>query len=397
MTNVFDISEESSIFKDKKPLDPDIKPSREELVCREDQINQLVSHLEDLIRYDTAKNFLITGDTGVGKTATTQIVLDDLEEMMADKNFQSVYMTDLKNERDVLRKISRKMELDYYGRSDLEEYYDRLEKKLYEEDIKLALVMDEVNRLFEKKTSKDHGNSVFKRLLEVRSSLNSKDKGYLMLIGITNRLDTTDQFSPRVESRFGKETVHFPAYNAVQLRQILEERSQNAFRPGAINNGAVSKAASLVGNKDGDARKAIILLKKAAEIAEQEQYDKIQIKHIDKAEEQLETRRILDAVDECSKQSKLVLYSVLQLQGRKEITTGRTYSKYEHICKKAAMDPLSQRRVRDLIDKLDMMGLITAKIESRGNKGRTRMMRINYDDDTVQSLEDELEKTLMLD
>ena len=396
MTTVFDLEEESTIFQDKKPLDPEIKPSREELVCREEQIDQLVGHLEDLVRYGTAKNFLITGDTGVGKTATTKIVLDDLEEAMGDKNFQSIYMTDLKNERDVLRKISRKMNLDYYGRSDLEEYYDRLEKKIYEEDIKLALVLDEVNRLFEKKTSKNHGNSVFKRLLEVRSSLNSKDKGYLMLIGITNRIDTTDYFSPRVESRFGKETVHFPSYDAVQLKQILRERAHNAFRPGAINDGAISKAASLVAKKDGDARKAIVLLKKAAEIAERKDHDRIQHKQVDKAEDQLERRRVLDAVDECSKNSKYLLYSILELKGRKEITTGSAYSKYEYFCSKNDVEPLSQRRIRDLIDKLDMMGLITAKIESRGNKGRTRLMKVSYDDETVREIKDELEKSLAL-
>jgi cell division control protein 6 len=227
MTNLFENTNESTIFQDKKPLDPEVTPDRDELVCREEEINELVSHFKDLIDYKTAENLLITGDTGVGKTATTKTVLSDLRTMMDDArtNFREIYMTDMQNERNVLRKVSKKLDLAFYGSSDLEEYYDRLGEKLIEEDLTVVIVMDEVDKLFEK----DHGNSLFKRLLEVRNRVNSADTGYLLLVSITNNVKTPDFFDPRVESRHGTNSVHFPSYNALELKEILAKRAEKAY------------------------------------------------------------------------------------------------------------------------------------------------------------------------
>ena len=390
--NYFDNISESPIFRDKSPLDPEITPERDKIVCRDKQIKQLASHLTDMVQYGTAKNLLITGDTGVGKTATTKVILSDLERKLADQNFRNLYMTDMKNERNVLRKISKKLDLNFRGQSNLEEYYDRLEDKLIEKDMKVALVLDEVDKLFEKSTQKDHGNSLFKRLLEVRNKVNSSAGGYLLIIGITNNVDTPGYFSPRVDSRFGRETIHFPSYNGNELKKILKARAEEAMKPKTLDQGALSKAAAIVAKKDGDARKAIILLRKAGEIAEDAGETQILKKHLDRAERMLEEERIMDSIKECSSHSQLVLYAALDLKNKPSVSTGDLYSKYQKFAKRNQSSPLTQRRVRDLIDKLDMMGLITAEIKSRGRgKGRTRQISINFGDDTMETIESYLE------
>ena len=42
------------------------------------------------------------------------------------------------------------------------------------------------------------------------------------------------------------------------------------------------------------------------------------------------------------------------------------------LCKKVGLRPLTQRRVSDIIAELDMLGIINAKVISKGRFGRTR-------------------------
>jgi cell division control protein 6 len=41
------------------------------------------------------------------------------------------------------------------------------------------------------------------------------------------------------------------------------------------------------------------------------------------------------------------------------------------------MDPLTQRRVSDLINDLDAIGLVNAKVVSKGRYGRTKNIRLS--------------------
>ena len=42
------------------------------------------------------------------------------------------------------------------------------------------------------------------------------------------------------------------------------------------------------------------------------------------------------------------------------------------LCKKTNLRPLTQRRVSDIVSELDMLGIINAKVISKGRYGRTR-------------------------
>jgi cell division control protein 6 len=41
------------------------------------------------------------------------------------------------------------------------------------------------------------------------------------------------------------------------------------------------------------------------------------------------------------------------------------------------MDPLTQRRVSDLINDLDAIGVVNAKVVSKGRYGRTKIIRLS--------------------
>ena len=77
-------------------------------------------------------------------------------------------------------------------------------------------------------------------------------------------------------------------------------------------------------------------------------------------------------------QSKLVLYTIylLEKSGEKEVITGSIFDVYSEFCGKLGLDMLTQRRVGDLVNELDMLGIINAKVESKGRYGRTKKIKL---------------------
>jgi len=62
----------------------------------------------------------------------------------------------------------------------------------------------------------------------------------------------------------------------------------------------------------------------------------------------------------------------LYLQRKNILFTGEIYELYKQLCKKTNLRPLTQRRVSDIVSELDMLGIINAKVISKGRYGRTR-------------------------
>ena len=79
------------------------------------------------------------------------------------------------------------------------------------------------------------------------------------------------------------------------------------------------------------------------------------------------------------------------------IFNGEVYELYKEICNKIALRPLTQRRVSDVIAELDMYGIITVKVISKGRYGRTREITLSVPSSvlplTKKILGEELELT----
>jgi cell division control protein 6 len=94
------------------------------------------------------------------------------------------------------------------------------------------------------------------------------------------------------------------------------------------------------------------------------------------AQNKMELDRVTEVVKTLPTQSKLVLLSII-FGGGEELTTGELYGIYEELCREVGIDPLTQRRIADLISELDMLGIITARVISKGRYGRTRHIRLS--------------------
>jgi cell division control protein 6 len=232
--------------------------------------------------------------------------------------------------------------------------------------------------------------------------LNSElSKAQLSIIGISNDVTFLENIDPRVKSSLGEEEVVFPPYNAVQLKDILNERCKQAFKENVLDEAVISKCAAFAAREHGDARRALDLLRIAGELAERDGKTRISEEYIDHANQKMEKDKILDIVETEPTQFQAVLYSILQLTKKESkeepnFFTGDIYNLYQEICGKIKMETLTQRRVSDIIGEIDMLGLINAKVISKGRHGRTREVKLSIPSNILEKVEAILVESLGL-
>lgn len=267
-----------------------------------------------------------------------------------------------------------------------ERVYNILMNKMDEEDKVFIIVLDEIDKLFYKS-----GDDVLYHLTKMNDDLR---RSKLSVIGISNDLKFTEFMDPRVRSRLGEEKMVFPPYNAEQLRDILAQRAELAFEPGALEESVIPLCAALSAQEMGDARRALDLLRISAEIAERNGDDRVTEAHVLKAKNKIELDAISEAVRTLPTQSKLVLFSIINNddKGNRYMTTGDVYSEYKQLAEAAGVSILTQRRITDLISEMDMLGIIHARVKSFGRGGRTKEIELSVPKmETKQILEDDEE------
>jgi cell division control protein 6 len=234
----------------------------------------------------------------------------------------------------------------------------------------VVVMLDEIDKLVEKS-----GDDTLYNLSRMNSDL---DNARVSIIGISNDVQFTELLDPRVRSSLGEEDIVFPPYNANQLRDILEQRSEIAFEDDVLSNDVIPLCAAFAAKEHGDARRALDLLRAAGEVAERSKADRVVEKHVREAQERIELNRIVEVVRTLPAQSKVVLYSIIVLaRDTPKMNTGEVYNTYKRVCAEINMDALTQRRVTDLISELDMLGVVNSVVVSKGRYGRTREISLS--------------------
>jgi cell division control protein 6 len=86
--------------------------------------------------------------------------------------------------------------------------------------------------------------------------------------------------------------------------------------------------------------------------------------------------------------SKLVVLSLYHLNrtDASRAVTGEIYEVYSEICGEMGVAPLTQRRLSSLVNELDSMGLLNAKIINMGRYGRTKKIRLEMANSLITSV-----------
>jgi archaeal cell division control protein 6 len=116
-------------------------------------------------------------------------------------------------------------------------------------------------------------------------------------------------------------------------------------------------------------------LRVAGEVAERSGAKTVTEEHVRQAEKHIEHNRVIEALKNLTLHSKLVLLSVYHLN-KQSASTGEIYDVYNELCGEMGAGLLTQRRLGTLINELDSMGLVNARVVSMGRYGRTKKIRL---------------------
>jgi cell division control protein 6 len=360
----------AKLFKDREVLRHDYLPDK--LPHRESQIRLLGGAVAPVLKDARCSNIFIYGKTGTGKTAVTKYVLSHLEakakEYGASVRFCYVNCRMIGTEYRIFASLSQSIGLavPFTGLS-VGEVFDRFRGCLDGSKTIFIVVLDEVDALI-----KDRGDSLLYELTRINETLHNSR---VSIIGISNDLRLKEFLDPRVFSSLSEEEMIFRPYDASELRNILLERSKLSFNEGSLSEAALNVCSALAAAEHGDARRALDLLRVAGEVAERQGAETITEEHVKEAEKNIEHNRVVEALNNLTLHSKLVLLSVYHLN-KPSITTGDIYDVYNRLCSELGAGLLTQRRLGTLVNELDAMGLLNAKVVSMGRYGRTKKIRL---------------------
>jgi len=372
------------LFKRRDVLDSSFVP--ENLPHRTEQIKQLGYILASVLRGAKPSNILCFGKTGTGKTAVSKYVLNILGKKAPQHGLriEVAYLncntvdTNYRVFADLCNTLG--IEVPFTGLA-TDEVFTRFKQGLDQRDSLFIVVLDEIDSLIKKS-----GNETLYNLTRINSDLS---RAKVSLIGISNDLKFKEYLDPRVLSSLSEEELVFKPYEAPEITDILIERAKLAFQEETLSEGVINMIAAIAAQEHGDARRAIDLLRVSAETAEREGTEIINQTHVKKAQGAIERNTITEVISTLPLQSKMVILSIYFLENlidnSNTVSTGDVYEEYSRLCKEIGMDSLTQRRVGDLINELDALGIISARVVSRGRHGRTKEIRFSIPKSLLES------------
>lgn len=385
-----------SFFLDKKPLQTSHTP--ETIPHRDKEIKQIANILAPILKLQKPSNIFIYGKTGTGKTVTIKYVTKTLLETTNIKNIplKIIYLNcKLKRAADTEYRLIAQITREF-GKAipptglPTDEVYRLFTQAVEEQGQTTLLILDEIDQLI-KKT----GDDVLYNLTRMNEELKNSQ---ISLVGLSNDLQFAEHLDPRVRSSLSEEEIIFPPYNALQIQDILKQRANEAFKEGSLEQGVIEKCSAYAAREHGDSRRALELLRVAGEIAERNDCDSVNLKHVDEADKKIENDKIFNIVKTQPKQFQTTLYAILSLEQETKgfVFTGEVYELYKQLCFKTSLTPLTQRRVSDILAEFDMLGIINTRVISKGRYGRTREISLAIPSSTLPQIKKTLEEELAL-
>jgi len=385
--NLFaDLSGKKTLFTNRSALTAHYLP--DELPGREKEMRTLARHLYKGFEW-CARNAFIYGVSGAGKTVVVKHVFSQLlnykhgDGRKADFCFINCKQTHNMNQIlgtliDSLTVPSdsfkpRKTWTGYSSSALLYKFIDIYNKK----ERVFFVVFDEVDQL---PTSSQDILYYLTRLKE-----QEKVNNPISTIGISNDVHFFENLDPRIQSSFGHDAFVFKSYNAVELEQILSKRVKLGVRDGVVDRDVILLCSALGAQEHGDARKSLDLLRICIEIAEDQEEKTVSKQVVPEAERKMENQVVQNIIESFSIHEKLLLFAILdETRKQKYANTTEIYTQYGSLCNNLHYNTLTRRRVADFINRMDMLGIIDARVFSKGRYGKTREICLSVQREEVK-------------
>lgn len=361
------------IFQNKEMLEESYIPNIDEFLVRKEANDvQIV-----LNNFTTGQsNLLIYGFSGSGKTCTVQSLIKEKRKTL-NPSEKIVYlnMNNTFSELDAISGILNEIGIMATSKSRFK-YYNILKQHIRVFDLKILIVLDEIDKLLEHKG----GNSLLVNLLE-------SEKSRISIIAITNNpMLWEEQIELSTKNRFGMKKSLFKPYNMGELNEILNKRTEKAFYSDSLEENIIGRLSVMCIQQNIDLRQAFKILKISGEIAE-EKGTKIKEEYIENSVQKTERLAEKEIISSLPAQSNFILQAMLKLakQGKIEFRIKEIYEKYCELSEKYQLRVLSQNRMFDFLWSMEKLGIITSRRLSRA-KGTERIFTFKMPADLIAKI-----------
>jgi len=365
------MSRRRSVFRDRKKLLPRHIP--ESLPHRGLQMRKLHGLFDDFFdapRESYQRVVQLYGPIGSGKTCTAYRFGLSFQHEAQDRGIPLIYVhVNCKTEahsRFVLYKTLLERvapEVATRGVS-AGEMLTRLIRYLREEGRYLLLALDDVDNLIRREKEEKQEGGVVYDLTRLNEFYLGEYQQVVGVIFIARDPGYRELLDPSERSTLGHVVVRLPSYDAGQLKDILSERVEEAFHPGAVDDEIIAYVADLAAGKKydpGDCRFALDILLDAGLIADAEWAREVHLDHVRKAYGEnfwgISSEDLM-ALDEHGHAMLIAAVQALRFEETPYVRMRSVWDYYQVECESRGLQPVSYSKAREIIRDLDFMGVL---------------------------------------
>ena len=365
-----------SIFIDEKTLDINFIPDN--LPHREKELTILSQLFLSLITYPNSisRKILVTGKTGIGKTATVKLFGKMLVKASNKREIQIDYVhINCRKERTnykVLIKIIHSLNKSFpkrgYSPQDLLEV---LNEYLNTHDLHLLIVLDELSYLIQ------NGGDLIYSLTRINDDmLNAKQR--ISIIGIVRDISCINNLDVSTMSTLQRNILKFENYTKKQIFDIMKYRAEISIKENAFSDEILEMIAKIV-FKVGDIRYGLNLLWKASKYAESRNLKYLTSECIRFGNQDLVSFSTRDAIKYLSIQKLIFLLSIIRILKKSEnseISISEILNLYRILCENLGLNPRSYSQLWNYLNEFEKEDIISLNIKSEAIKGRKAFIEI---------------------
>lgn len=379
------VEKENAIFSKKSSLNTLSAALPEKIVGRKSQTEELVRHLLGYRQGHTVPLISIYGRSGTGKSTLVRFVCSNIPDiLMCFVNLRKA-KTVFGAANLILAELGQPNLTSAQGmnhaieiiKNSIIQIMQDTKKKLF------VLALDEFDVLFFDRRG-NPSDFVYK-LVEMQAELG--EKGCLScIITISNNVLADYELDDRVRSRIGTTEIFFEPYSQKDVLEILQQRAKEAFGKN-VSEDVLQYCAKLSHLEHGDARRAVDLLRVAAELASLKD-ETIATKHVDSASERLQQDRVNNVLSSISYHSRVGLVALAtKTYGLEQDwhSTSALYEKYKAMLQKETK-PVTYRRFSELLKDLETTGLVESITQSKGRKGYSSEFKLCVLPETIGNI-----------
>jgi len=373
------VQKQNSIFKDKRYLDSLFLPSK--IIGREKQAEQLIQYINSLKQGLLVPVISVYGRSGTGKSTVVRFVCKNLSDILC---FSFVNLRKAKTVFGCANLILSELGFaNLKSAQGMNKAIDSMEGKILEilkkENKKFfVLVLDEYDVIFSDPRGRP-SDFVYK-LLTLEENL--REKGFwLCIITVSNNALADNDLDDRVKSRMGNSEIFFEPYGEDDVFNILRDRAKKAFVK-KTDDSVLQHSAKLSTDDHGDARRALDLLRVAAELSDGTKVTKADI---EKAVDFIQKDRISIIISNAALHQRIVIAAICAgslLSENAWNSTSSIFERYKKYVEKNT-EPLSYRRIADLLVEIKNSGLVESRTISKGRGGYGTEYKLKISPDMV--------------